>query len=74
VFRMVLTINREYFPEQHQPVGLCSGYVNLFPARYGLNLYIIQEEISLYRINGTSRRVTTTAEPGRLWGWTYLSF
>jgi hypothetical protein len=27
VFRLVLTINSECFPKQHQPVWLCSGEV-----------------------------------------------
>jgi hypothetical protein len=25
VFRMVLTTNRDHFPKQHQPAGLCNG-------------------------------------------------
>jgi hypothetical protein len=39
MFRVVLTINSVCFPEQHQPVGLCSGD-NVFPVRYELNIYI----------------------------------
>jgi hypothetical protein len=27
VFRMILTINGDYFPKQHCPAGLCSGEV-----------------------------------------------
>jgi hypothetical protein len=30
VFRMILTINSDYFPKQHYPVGLCSGDVMCF--------------------------------------------
>jgi hypothetical protein len=30
VFRMILTINSDYFPNQHYPVGLCSGDVMRF--------------------------------------------
>jgi hypothetical protein len=30
VFRMVVTINSDFYPKQHQPVGLCSGDVMCF--------------------------------------------
>jgi hypothetical protein len=35
VFRVVLTINSDCFPKQHQPVGLCNEGV-MFSVRYGL--------------------------------------
>jgi hypothetical protein len=30
VFHMILTINRDYFLKQHQPVNLCNGNVLCF--------------------------------------------
>jgi hypothetical protein len=30
VFRMILTVNRDYFLKQHQPVDLCNGKVLCF--------------------------------------------
>jgi hypothetical protein len=40
VFHMVLTINSDYIPKEHWPVGLCSRDV-VFPVRYEINLYIL---------------------------------
>jgi hypothetical protein len=30
VFRMILTINSDHFPKQHQPVDLCNGHAEWF--------------------------------------------
>jgi hypothetical protein len=48
VFCMILTINSNCFPKQHQPDDLCSGDAT-FPVRYKLNFFILLRKNSVFQ-------------------------
>jgi hypothetical protein len=53
---MIVTVNRDYFPEQHKTTDLCNGNIVFFEVGSGL-LHIIQMSFGLQRVKVDVRNV-----------------